>query len=74
MIVTFLPIWIVDMAGSILMIVFSFLCLNLVRSLRIRDKSNVIWTYLLWVCLGLAGFAISRSAGHILKQIPYNVC
>jgi two-component system NtrC family sensor kinase len=69
MIVTSLPIWIVDMAGSILMIVFSFLCLNLVRSLRIRDRSNVIWTYLFWVCLGLAGFAISRSAGHIVKQI-----
>ena len=69
MIISFLPIWIVDMVGSILMIVFSFLCLNLVRTLRNRDQGNVIWTYLFWVCLGLAGFAISRSAGHILKQI-----
>jgi len=69
MIVSFLPIWIVDMIGSILMIVFSFMCLNLVRALRNRDQGNVIWTYLFWVCLGLAGFAISRSAGHILKQI-----
>jgi PAS domain S-box-containing protein len=57
------------MVGSILMIVFSFLCLNLVRSLRNHDQDNVIWTYLFWVCLGLAGFAVSRSAGHILKQI-----
>jgi signal transduction histidine kinase len=57
------------MVGSVLMIVFSFLCLNLVRRLRTRDASNVIWTYLFWVCLGLAGFAVSRSAGHILKQI-----
>ncbi len=69
MIVTTLPIWIIDMAGSILMIVFSFLCLNLVHTLRNRDPGNVIWTYLFWVCLGLAGFAVSRSAGHILKQI-----
>ncbi|MBW2487433.1 MAG: PAS domain S-box protein [Deltaproteobacteria bacterium] len=69
MIISSLPIWIVDMVGSILMIVFSFLCLSLVRTLRNRDQSNVIWTYLFWVCLGLAGFAISRSAGHILKQI-----
>ena len=69
MIVTSLPIWIIDMAGSVLMIVFSFMCLNLVGSLRARDKSNVIWTYLFWVCLGLACFAVSRSAGHILKQI-----
>jgi len=69
MIISFLPIWIVDMTGSILMIVFSFLCLSLVRRLRNRDQGNVIWTYLFWVCLGLAAFAISRSAGHIVKQI-----
>jgi PAS domain S-box-containing protein len=69
MIVTTLPIWFVDIVGSILMIVFSFLCLNAVRTLRKRDPENVIWTYLFWVCLGLTGFAVSRSAGHILKQI-----
>ena len=69
MIVTSLPIWVIDIVGSILMIVFSFLCLNLVRALRTRDQSNVIWTYLFWVILGLTGFAVSRSAGHIVKQI-----
>lgn len=64
-----LPIWTVDLVGSILMIVFSFLCVSLVEELRQRDPNNVIWTYLFWVCIGLAGFAVSRSAGHILKQI-----
>ncbi|MGD2270537.1 MAG: ATP-binding protein [Desulfobacterales bacterium] len=63
------PIWFVDILGSITMIIVSFLCLLLVHELRSRDRNNVIWTYLLWVCIGLAGFAISRSAGHILKQI-----
>ena len=58
MIVTSLPIWGIDIVGSILMIVFSFLCLNLVRVLRNRDQSNVIWTYLFWVILGLTGFAV----------------
>jgi signal transduction histidine kinase len=72
-IITSLPIWAIDMVGSILMIVFSFLCLGLVRRLKIREPSNVIWTYLFWVCLGLAGFAVSRSAGHILKQILLSV-
>jgi two-component system NtrC family sensor kinase len=67
--VSFLPIWLVDILGSILMIVFSFLCLRMVWTLKERDRSNVIWTYLLWVCIGLAGFALSRSAGHILKQM-----
>ncbi len=69
MTLTALPIWMVDMAGSVLMILFSFLCLHHIRTLNRRDPDNLIWTYLLWVCYFLAGFAISRSAGHILKQI-----
>jgi len=66
---SFLPILIVDVVGSILMIVFSFLCLRLARELRKKDEDNVIWMYLLWVCYGLCGFAVSRSVGHIIKQI-----
>ena len=69
MIFSSIPIRTVDLFGSILMILFSFLCLGLVRKLRNQDRNNVIWTYLFWVCIGLASFAISRSAGHILKQI-----
>ena len=51
-----LPILVVDVGGSVLMIVLSFLCIGLVRRLRRRDPQNVVWTYLFWVCLGLAGF------------------
>ncbi len=69
MIFHFLPIWSIDLVGSILMIIFSFLCLRLVHKLRRGDPNNVIWAYLLLVCFGLACFAVSRSAGHILKQI-----
>ena len=65
------PIWLVDLLGSATMIVFSFLSMRLAFRLRNRDRNNVIWTYLLWVSYGLAGFAISRSAGHILKQVLF---
>jgi two-component system, NtrC family, sensor kinase len=68
MILPAVHIWFIDVAGSVLMIVFSFLCLLLAHELRSHDRNNVIWTYLLWVSYGLALFAISRSAGHILKQ------
>jgi len=64
-----IPIRTVDLLGSVLMILFSFLCLGLVRELRRRDPNNVIWIYLLLVCIGFASFALSRSAGHILRQI-----
>ncbi|CAB1078119.1 histidine kinase [Alkalispirochaeta odontotermitis] len=69
MILSSIPIRTVDLLGSVLMIILSFLCLGLVRELRRRDRNNVIWIYLLLVCIGFASFAISRSAGHILKQI-----
>lgn len=67
--VTFIPILLIDLFGSIAMIVLSFLCLRLVLRLRKQDKNNIIWTYLLAICIGLACFAVSRSAGHILKNI-----
>jgi len=69
MIVSNIPIRIVDFGGSILMIIYSFLCLNTIRRLKNKDPDNVMWEYLLWICLGLAIFAISRSVGHILKQV-----
>jgi len=64
-----LPIWTVDIIGSVCMIVLSILCLHVAWQLKHRDRSNIIWTYLFWVCTALTVFAVSRSAGHILKQI-----
>lgn len=69
MTVSALPIWLVDMVGAIFMIVLSFLCIYYVRQLSRREPRNVIWTYLLWVSYCLGGFAVSRSAGHILQQM-----
>jgi two-component system NtrC family sensor kinase len=69
MIASSLPIWTVDVLGSICMIVLSFLCLRLAGLLRRGDPNNIIWTFLFWVCTGLTVFAVSRSAGHIFKQV-----
>lgn len=64
-----IPIWAVDVAGSVLMIIFAFLSFGLSLKLKRKDPNNIIVTYLLWVCIALFVFAISRSAGHLLKQI-----
>ncbi len=63
------PIWLVDLVGSGLMIVFSFLCIREARRLRDLDQTNIVWTYLLWVSYCLAVFSVSRSAGHIVKRV-----
>ena len=69
MILSSFPIWIVDVAGSVLMILLAFRCVGLSSQLKRRDPDNVIWIYLHWVCGTLLIFAVSRSAGHIIKQL-----
>ncbi len=65
---SFFPIWFVDVFGSVLMIWLGILCVRLTLKLRRRDRSNLIWAYLFWICLALTGFSVSRSGGHIVKQ------
>ena len=68
MIVYALPIRLVDMAGAIIMIAFSLLCIKQALGLGRRQPDNIVWTYLFWLSICLGIFAVSRSGGHILKQ------
>jgi len=63
------PVWLVDVLGSALMIIISFVCVRYAQLLRRTDRENVIWTYLLWLSLALALFSVSRSVGHIAKRL-----
>ena len=69
MIVNDIPIRLIDIGGAIIMIFLSFRCLNDVRRLKQQDPTNIMWEFLMWICYGFALFAISRSVGHILKQV-----
>lgn len=68
MIVSSLPIWIVDVGGAVLTILLSLLCLVTAWRLKKQDPNTVIWVYIYWVCIAMTVFAISRSVGHILQQ------
>lgn len=62
------PIWFTDVIGSSLIILFAFLAVwYSVRLTRVQP-SNVMWTYLLWLCVALACFGLSRGVGHIAKR------
>ncbi len=69
MIISSLPILVVDLAGSILVAILSLFCLNLARKLKNREPKKMIREYLFWICLTLAFFAVFRSAEHILRHI-----
>lgn len=68
MTVPFWPLFAVDVGGSLAMIALSFLCLKTARHLRRADPESLLRIYLFWVCMGLAGFSLSRAVGHIARQ------
>ncbi len=66
-----LPVWTVDLVGSLAMIVVSTMCLGVARKIFRRDPDNPLANYLLWFCIAIFAFSISRSLGHIIKHILY---
>ena len=69
MTITYLPIWLIDVGGAMALIILSMYCVHYASRLRRRDPHNIVWAYLLWVSLALSLFAVSRSVGHIVKQM-----
>lgn len=63
------PILAVDIAGSFLMIVISFLCLSAAIKLYRKNRENTLWSYLVWLSWSYILFSVSRSMGHILQRI-----
>lgn len=68
---SYYPVWIIDFTGSILMIVFSLLCLKNAYQLYRRDPDNALSNHLLWFCMAIFAFSGSRSIGHIIRHILY---
>ncbi len=68
MIFSSIPILMVDVLGSVAMVVIALLSLYKATKLREMDPDNAVFLYLLWICVGFTIFALSRSFGHILKQ------
>ena len=64
-----LPTIIIDMAGSLVIIVLSFLSLSYAWLLIRKQPENFLWGFLFYFCLTLVCFSVSRAVGHLLKQI-----
>lgn len=62
------PTILMDIIGSLTIIVLSFLCFNYAYLLTRKQPENFIWGFLFYLSLALALFAISRAVGHIVKQ------
>jgi signal transduction histidine kinase len=63
------PILFTEMAGNVIFIVLSTLCLATSIKLYKRDRANVLWRYMVGLSSTYFMFAISRSFGHIVKNV-----
>jgi signal transduction histidine kinase len=64
-----LPIWIVDIIGSLGVLCFSWACFRVVRNLRNREPDNALYVYFYWLTLSLLALGVSRSGGHLLRHL-----
>lgn len=65
------PVWMIDFAGSLGMIIVSTMCLATTRKITRQAPENALANYLLWFTAALFAFSVSRSAAHILKHVLY---
>jgi two-component system, NtrC family, sensor kinase len=63
------PTILMDMVGSFIIIVLSFLSLRYAWLLIRKQPENFLWGFLFYFCLTLVCFSVSRALGHLLKQI-----
>ncbi|MGE5237610.1 MAG: sensor histidine kinase [Chloroflexota bacterium] len=63
------PLYLVDIAGSTLVIALSLMSVFLAYRLFRGDRENIFWMYLLWLSGALTVFALSRGVGHILQYV-----
>ena len=64
-----LPILVTDIAGNIVFIVLSILCLITSIKLHKKDRENALWHYMVLLSLTYFMFSLTRSLGHIYKHI-----
>ncbi len=69
MIISWVPVECMDIVGSILALYLAIASLTQARFLLKRTPDNIFRHYILLLTTSIACFAISRSAGHLLKQL-----
>jgi PAS domain S-box-containing protein len=69
MTVPWFPVIVVDMAGSVLTLVLAFWCVWLSKQWSERNPDDIFRHYIFLLTMAIVFFAISRSFGHLVKQI-----
>jgi len=63
------PIWMVDIIGSLGVLLVGWACFREVRRLKNQEPDNALYLYFYWLTLSLLAFGVSRSGGHLLQHL-----
>jgi signal transduction histidine kinase len=63
------PIWMVDILGSLGVLLVGWACFRVVRRLKRQEPNNALYLYFSWLTLSLLAFGLSRSGGHLLQHL-----
>jgi signal transduction histidine kinase len=63
------PIWLIDITGSLAVLLLGWACFRVVRLLRRQEPDNALYLYFYWLTLSLLAFAVSRSGGHLVHHL-----
>ncbi len=64
-----LPVFVVEIGGACVFMVLSTLSLITAIKLFKKDKTNILWNYMIWLSSAFVLFSISRAVGHIAKDV-----
>ncbi|HHD56189.1 MAG TPA: HAMP domain-containing histidine kinase [Desulfobulbaceae bacterium] len=67
--ISLVPVYIIDICGSLAMLFLSALSLRQAFRLYHSDPENPLHTYILWLIIALFSFCMSRPMGHLVKHI-----
>jgi len=63
------PLWLVQILGAALVIVFSVLSLRITRRLMARDPENALWLFLDWLTVAFVIFSCTHAVSHFTQNL-----
>jgi len=65
--VSLVPLYLLDISGSLAMLTFSILAMREALKFYLQDRENALATYILWLTSALFSFCLMRPMGHLVK-------
>jgi signal transduction histidine kinase len=62
------PVLVIELAGSVLAIIFTFQALRMARRLVAQDPENALWLFLDWLTITFLVFACFHLVSHVLRD------